>query len=163
MTKTIPKVKTATSFARLAPDMALVATGTPAAPAAAEIPPAPATVVVTADGAASKAPGARPDAHVDVHVDVFTAPQMPDAAHPPTDGEKSAPAPAPAAVEAEKMKPWEDKRGLTETNLLYKMPVEVVAKMNWVMDNVPRMNKQRIVRDAVNAELDRLIAEHYKP
>lgn len=59
--------------------------------------------------------------------------------------------------------PWEDLTGLTELNLLYKMPPEVVGKMNWVMDNVPKMNRQRIVRDGVNMLLDALIAQHYKP
>lgn len=58
--------------------------------------------------------------------------------------------------------PWADLTGLTELNLLYKMPPEVVAKMNWVIDNVPKMNRQRIVRDGVNVILDALIAQHYK-
>jgi hypothetical protein len=60
--------------------------------------------------------------------------------------------------------PWGDLAGIpAETNLLFKMPPDVVAKMNWVIDNVPRMNKQRIVRDGVYAELDRLMAQHHKP
>ena len=58
--------------------------------------------------------------------------------------------------------PWAGLPATPETNLLYKMTPEVVAKMDWVMDNVPRMNRQRIVRDAVMAHLDGLIAEHYK-
>jgi len=59
--------------------------------------------------------------------------------------------------------PWTGTAGKEETNLLYKMPPDVVAKMEWVIDNVPRMNKQRIVREAVGAYLDGLIAQHYKP
>lgn len=59
--------------------------------------------------------------------------------------------------------PWANLAGLEETNLLYKMPPDVVAKMDWVMDNVPRMTKQRIVREAVGAYLDGLIEKHYKP
>jgi hypothetical protein len=59
--------------------------------------------------------------------------------------------------------PWTGAPGKEETNLLYKMPPDVVAKMNWVIDNVPRMNKQRIVREAVGAYLDGLIEKHYKP
>ena len=59
--------------------------------------------------------------------------------------------------------PWANLAGIEETNLLYKMPPEVVAKMNWAMDNVPKMNRQRIVRDGVNLFLDALIAQHYKP
>lgn len=50
--------------------------------------------------------------------------------------------------------PWADISGLEEINLLYKMPPEVVAKMNWVIDKVPRMSKQRIVREAVDNYLD---------
>lgn len=60
--------------------------------------------------------------------------------------------------------PWDDLTGLAaETNLLYKMPPEVTAKMNWVIDNIPRMSKQRIVRNAVNAELERLIGMYHRP
>lgn len=58
--------------------------------------------------------------------------------------------------------PWSGTTGKEETNLLYKMPPDVVAKMDWVIDNVPRMNRQRIVREAVGAYLDGLIAKHYK-
>lgn len=58
--------------------------------------------------------------------------------------------------------PWANLSGLEEINLLYKVPPEVVAKMDWVIDNVPRMNRQRIVRDGVMAHLDALIAQHYK-
>ena len=58
--------------------------------------------------------------------------------------------------------PWGNLSGLEEINLLYKVPPEVVAKMDWVIDNVPRMNRQRIVRDGVMAHLDALIAKHYK-
>lgn len=58
--------------------------------------------------------------------------------------------------------PWANLSGLEEINLLYKVPPEVVAKMDWVIDNVPRMNRQRIVRDGVVAHLDALIAQHYK-
>lgn len=50
----------------------------------------------------------------------------------------------------------------SETNLLYKMPPEVVAKMQWVIDNVPKMNKQKIVREAVNTYLDAVISAHRK-
>ena len=60
--------------------------------------------------------------------------------------------------------PWGDLTGLAaETNLLYKMPPEVTAKMNWVIDNIPRMSKQRIVRTAVNTELERLIGRYHRP
>ncbi len=60
--------------------------------------------------------------------------------------------------------PWDDLTGLAaETNLLYKMPPEVTAKMNWVIDNIPRMSKQRIVRTAVNTELERLIGLYHRP
>lgn len=58
--------------------------------------------------------------------------------------------------------PWENLTGAPEVNLLYKMPEEIFLKMKWVMNNVPRMNKQRIVRDAVVTYLDALIAQHYK-
>lgn len=59
--------------------------------------------------------------------------------------------------------PWDNLDGVKKTNLLYEIPPETVAKMNWVIDNVPRMSRQRIVRDAVAAELDRMIALYYKP
>ncbi len=58
--------------------------------------------------------------------------------------------------------PWSDFAALKKTNLLYEIPPETVAKMNWVIDNVPRQSRQRIVRDGVAAELDRLIALYYK-
>lgn len=59
--------------------------------------------------------------------------------------------------------PWSNLEGLKKTNLLYEIPTDIVAKMNWVIDNVPRMSRQRIVRDAVAAELDRLVDLYYKP
>jgi hypothetical protein len=59
--------------------------------------------------------------------------------------------------------PWSNLDGISETNLLYTIPPEVVAKMEWVIDNVPKMNKQRIVREAVMVYLDSVIARHYKP
>lgn len=69
----------------------------------------------------------------------------------------------PADVESTSQEfPWNSVEGLKKTNLLYEIPPEIVAKMNWVIDNVPRMSRQRIVRDAVAAELDRLIALYYK-
>lgn len=58
--------------------------------------------------------------------------------------------------------PWENLTGAPSVNLLYKMPEDIFLKMKWVMDNVPRMSKQRIVRDAVVTYLDALIAQHYK-
>jgi len=65
-------------------------------------------------------------------------------------------------VSADGIAPWANLTGIEAVNLLYKLPPEVVAKMDWVIDNVPRMNRQRIVRDAVMAHLDGLIAQNYK-
>ena len=59
--------------------------------------------------------------------------------------------------------PWDSLDGVKRTNLLYEIPPETVAKMNWVIDNVPKQSRQRIVRDGVAAELERLIALYYKP
>lgn len=60
--------------------------------------------------------------------------------------------------------PWDDLTGIkAKTNLLFEIPADVVAKMDWVCNTLPKMSKQRIVREAVNAELARIIAEHYKP
>ena len=67
-----------------------------------------------------------------------------------------------AHVSVDGITPWADLTGIEAVNLLYKLPPDVVAKMDWVIDNVPRMNRQRIVRDAVVAHLDALIAQHYK-
>ena len=67
-----------------------------------------------------------------------------------------------AHVPADEIAPWADLTGIEVVNLLYKLPPEIVAKMDWVIDNVPRMNRQRIVRDAVVAHLDALIARNYK-
>ena len=67
-----------------------------------------------------------------------------------------------ANVSADGVAPWADLTGIDVVNLLYKLPPEIVAKMDWVIDNVPRMNRQRIVRDAVVAHLDALITQHYK-
>lgn len=75
-----------------------------------------------------------------------------------------APKPADPAVAANPQEfPWDSLDGVKRTNLLYEIPPETVAKMNWVIDNVPRMSRQRIVRDGVAAELERLIALYYKP
>jgi hypothetical protein len=72
----------------------------------------------------------------------------------------SAPTPAsPAASDTRNTQPWTDLTGVAETNLLYKIPPDVVAKMDWVINNVPRMSRQRIVRDAVAEYLDKKLAQ----
>lgn len=58
--------------------------------------------------------------------------------------------------------PWENTTGLRETQFQYKMSPEVVAQMNWVIDHVPKMSRQRIVREAVEAYLIDMLAKHYK-
>lgn len=58
--------------------------------------------------------------------------------------------------------PWVGASG-PDTKLLFPIPAEMNAKMQWVMDNVPKMkSKQLIVREAVMAYLDAQIATHYK-
>ena len=165
MTSPRPKVKpkSADAFTRLDPDMKYAETGAMTIPTASGASPADAPAVTpvapAADAPATPAPAVEPK----VVNEAITAAFPANPAPPPVAAIKTAPQPGKEAAAPENPFPWDDLAGVSETNLLYKIPPEIVAKMDWVCDNVPKMNKQRIVRDGVLAELNRLIALYYKP
>ena len=165
MTSPRPKVKpkSADAFTRLDPDMKYAETGELSAPAVSSTSPtgAPAAAA-SAPATGTPAPSA-PAVEPKVVNAAITATLPATPAPPPAAVEKTAPPAGKEGAAPEKPFPWEDLSGISETNLLYKIPPEVVAKMDWVCNNVPKMNKQRIVRDGVLAELNRLIDLHYKP
>lgn len=67
----------------------------------------------------------------------------------------------PIAQTAEVKKPWEE---LNEkpTSVNFMPDASLHAKMQWVCDNVPKMSRLRLVREAVDMYCDQLIAKRYK-
>jgi len=83
-------------------------------------------------------------------------------AQPSAKGETAPAASALQAIEvASKAKPWED---LSEkpTGMNFQPDAALHAKMNWICNNVPRMSRLRILREAADMFCDQLIAKHYK-
>lgn len=58
-------------------------------------------------------------------------------------------------------KPWEEYRG-TPTAINFKPLDDAHAKMEWVCENVPKMSRMRLVREAVDMFCDQLIEKHYQ-
>lgn len=94
------------------------------------------------------------------------APPAPPAAapaQPAAEPVKAAPAPAPAVETppAPAKKPWEV-CDTAPTGLNFKPEADLHAKMEWVCDNVPKMNRSRILRDGAMLLCDQLIAKYGK-
>lgn len=87
------------------------------------------------------------------------APQAVDVAQPIAEVEKTAPAPAPAAVATKK--PWELASG-DPTAINFRPDPSLHAKMEWVCDNVPKMSRLRILREGAEMLCNMLIEKHYR-
>ncbi|MFM0608694.1 hypothetical protein PQR05_29610 [Paraburkholderia sediminicola] len=74
-----------------------------------------------------------------------------------------APKPAPAKPEPEDGPlPWATSDVMPK-GFTTKFPADLHAKMNWIIDNVPRQSIQKIVQAATREYVERIIAEVYKP
>lgn len=87
------------------------------------------------------------------------APQAVEVAQPAAEPEKTAPAPAPAAVATKK--PWEVASG-DPTAINFRPDMSLHAKMEWVCDNVPKMSRLRILREGAELLCNMLIEKHYR-
>jgi hypothetical protein len=58
--------------------------------------------------------------------------------------------------------PWETSDVMPK-GFTTKFPADLHAKMNWIIDNVPRQSIQKIVHAATREYVERIIAEVYKP
>ena len=85
------------------------------------------------------------------------APQAADVDEPIAEVERTAPAPAPAAVAAQK--PWEVASG-DPTAINFRPDMSLHAKMEWVCDNVPKMSRLRILREGAELRCNMLIEKH---
>jgi hypothetical protein len=106
--------------------------------------------------AADGVPGA--PAHVDTRTpgrpvsakpEATGAPQAVDVVEPIAEVEKTAPAPAPAAMATKK--PWEVASG-DPTAINFRPDMSLHAKMEWVCDNVPKMSRMLIEKHCRNQE-----------
>jgi hypothetical protein len=87
------------------------------------------------------------------------APQTVEPAQSLAEVEKTAPAPAPAAVDTKK--PWEVAAG-SPTAVNFRPDMSLHAKMEWVCDNVPKMSRLRILREGAELRCNMLIEKHFR-
>lgn len=59
--------------------------------------------------------------------------------------------------------PWDDLNGVLPKGLNLKIDPELYVQMTWLTHNVPKMSLQKIVMNGTRAEVERLLALHYKP
>lgn len=68
----------------------------------------------------------------------------------------------PAVERAQSALPWADAHPKVTIPFTMRLPEELHAKLTWLKENLPNTSIQKIVRIAIEKEVEKLLQEHYK-
>ena len=68
----------------------------------------------------------------------------------------------PSAQNGESRTPWADAHPKVTVPLTLRLPEELHGKLTWLKEHMPNTSIQKIVRVAIEKEVESLLSEHYK-